>query len=99
MPWKTWTRPLRQMCGRGDLVIGGRNFGCGSSREQAATCLVYNGVGAVIAESFARIFYRNAINNGLLAIVCPEAARAIQGQELVSLDLKAAGSRVRRRPL
>ena len=73
---------------RGDLVIGGRNFGCGSSREQAATCLVYNGVGAVIAESFARIFYRNAINNGLLAIVCPEAARAIQGQELVSVDLK-----------
>ena len=73
---------------RGDLVIGGRNFGCGSSREQAATCLVYNGVGAVIAESFARIFYRNAINNGLLAIVCPEAAQAIQGQELVSVDLE-----------
>jgi len=73
---------------RGDLVIGGRNFGCGSSREQAATCLVYNGVGAVIAESFARIFYRNAINNGLLAIVCPEAAQAIQGQELVTVDLE-----------
>ncbi len=73
---------------RGDLVIGGRNFGCGSSREQAATCLVYNGVGAVIAESFARIFYRNAINNGLLAIVCPEAAQAIQGQEHVSVDLE-----------
>ena len=72
----------------GDVIIGGRNFGCGSSREQAATCLVYNGVGAVIAESFARIFYRNAINNGLLAIVCPEAVRAIHGQEFVTVDLK-----------
>ena len=72
----------------GDLIIGGRNFGCGSSREQAATCLVYSGVGAVFAQSFARIFYRNAINNGLLAIVCPEAAQAIQGQEVVSLDLE-----------
>ena len=72
----------------GDLIIGGRNFGCGSSREQAATCLVYSGVGAVIAESFARIFYRNAINNGLPAIVCPEAARAIRAQEIVTVDLE-----------
>ncbi len=72
----------------GDVIVGGRNFGCGSSREQAATCLVYNGVGAVIAQSFARIFYRNAINNGLLAIVCPEAAQAIQQQEHVSIDLE-----------
>ena len=73
---------------RGDLIVGGRNFGCGSSREQAATCLVYSGVGAVIAESFARIFYRNAINNGLLAIVCPDAAQAIRGQEIVTVDVE-----------
>ena len=73
---------------RGDLIVGGRNFGCGSSREQAATCLVYSGVGAVIAESFARIFYRNAINNGLLAIVCPDAAQAIRGQEMVTVDVE-----------
>ena len=71
----------------GDVIVAGRNWGCGSSREQAATCLVYNGVGAVIAESFSRIFYRNALNNGLLAIVCPEAARAIQPGERVTVDL------------
>ena len=71
----------------GDVIVGGRNFGCGSSREQAASCLVYNGVGAVIAESFGRIFYRNAINFGLLAITCPEAAQAIQPGEEVTVDL------------
>ncbi len=70
----------------GDVVVGGHNFGCGSSREQAATCLVYNGVGAVIAESISRIFYRNALNNGLLAIVCPAAAQAIQPGEQVEID-------------
>ncbi len=72
----------------GDVIVAGRNWGCGSSREQAATCLVYNGVGAVIAENFSRIFYRNALNNGLLAIVCPEAAQAIQPGETVTVDLE-----------
>lgn len=70
----------------GDVIVGGRNFGCGSSREQAATCLVYNGVGAIIAVSFSRIFYRNALNNGLLAIACAEAAHAIQPGEQVIID-------------
>jgi len=70
----------------GDVIVGGRNFGCGSSREQAATCLVYNGVGAIVAVSFSRIFYRNALNNGLLAIACPEAATAIQPGERVTID-------------
>ncbi len=71
----------------GDMIVAGRNWGCGSSREQAASCLVYNGVGAVIAESFSRIFYRNALNNGLLAITCPSAVQAIEPGETVTLDL------------
>ena len=74
---------------RGDMVVAGRNWGCGSSREQAATCLVYNGVSVLIAESFARIFYRNALNSGLLAIVCPAAAQAIQAGDQVEIDLAA----------
>ncbi len=72
---------------KGDIIVAGRNWGCGSSREQAASCLVYNGVGAVIAESFSRIFYRNALNYGLLAITCPAAAQMIQPGEMVRIDL------------
>lgn len=71
----------------GDIIVAGRNWGCGSSREQAATCLVYNGVAAVIAESFSRIFYRNALNNGLLAIGCPAAVQVIQPGETIQVDL------------
>lgn len=71
----------------GDVVVGGRNFGCGSSREQAATCLVYNGVGAVIAASYSRIFHRNALNNGLLAVTCPAAVAAIQPGEQITVDV------------
>jgi 3-isopropylmalate/(R)-2-methylmalate dehydratase small subunit len=71
----------------GDVVVGGRNWGCGSSREQAATCLKWSGVGAIIAGSFARIFYRNAINQGLPAITCPEAAAVIQPGDAVTVDL------------
>lgn len=73
----------------GDVVVAGRNWGCGSSREQAATCLVYSGVGAVIAVSFSRIFYRNALNNGLLAIVCPDAVAAVSAGEMITIDPKA----------
>lgn len=71
----------------GDIVVGGRNWGCGSSREQAATCLVYAGVGAVIAKSFARIFYRNAINHGLPVITSPAAVDALQDSEAAEIDL------------
>ncbi|MFC1683029.1 3-isopropylmalate dehydratase small subunit [Candidatus Zixiibacteriota bacterium] len=72
----------------GDVVVGGKNFGCGSSREQAATCLKYAGVGAVIAKSFSRIYYRNAINQGLPALAVPEAAEQIQAGETVTVDLE-----------
>jgi 3-isopropylmalate/(R)-2-methylmalate dehydratase small subunit len=74
----------------GDIIVAGRNWGCGSSREQAATCLLYNGVAAVVAASFSRIFYRNALNNGLLAVVCPAAAAAIQPGETITIDLAAS---------
>jgi 3-isopropylmalate/(R)-2-methylmalate dehydratase small subunit len=74
----------------GDLMVAGRNWGCGSSREQAVICLKAAGVGAVIAASFARIFYRNAINHGLPAIVCPSAVEAIQHGQPVEVDLAAA---------
>ena len=58
----------------GDVIIAGKNFGCGSSREQAVTCLKYSGVGAIVAASYARIYYRNAINQALYAIECPAAS-------------------------
>lgn len=74
----------------GDVVVGGRNWGCGSSREQAVTCLKWAGVGAVIAASFAGIFYRNAINNGLPAVVCRAAVEHIVAGETVTVDLAGA---------
>lgn len=73
----------------GDIIVAGRNWGCGSSREQAATCLVYSQVGAVIAESFGRIFYRNAINSGLPVITSPAAAQALRAGDQVTVDLEA----------
>ena len=73
----------------GDIVVGGSNFGCGSSREQAASCLVYNGVRAVIARSFGRIFYRNAINNGLPVLICGDAVDGLQHGEVAAVDLEA----------
>lgn len=70
----------------GDIVVAGRNWGCGSSREQAVTCLRAAGVRVVVAASFARIYYRNAVNRGLLPIVCPEAVAAIQPGETIEVD-------------
>lgn len=66
----------------GDIVVGGMNFGCGSSREQAPEVLRYLGVAVVVAKSFARTFYRNAINIGLPAVVCSEAGSIRQGARL-----------------
>ncbi|WP_292366268.1 MULTISPECIES: 3-isopropylmalate dehydratase small subunit [unclassified Methanoculleus] len=72
----------------GDVVAAGTNFGCGSSREHAPLALLGAGVKAVVAKSFARIFYRNAVNTGLLPLVCPEAD-AIRDGDTVSVDIAA----------
>jgi 3-isopropylmalate/(R)-2-methylmalate dehydratase small subunit len=73
----------------GDIIVAGKNFGCGSSREQAVTCVKEAGVAVVIAVSFARIYFRNCINEGLPALVCPAAVEAIQNGESVEVDLAA----------
>jgi 3-isopropylmalate/(R)-2-methylmalate dehydratase small subunit len=73
----------------GDVVVAGRNFGMGSSREQAAQALRHLGIAAVLAPSFAGIFYRNAVNLGLLAMVCAEARHIAPGDRVV-VDADAA---------
>ena len=65
-----------------DVIVAGRNFGCGSSREQAPAALKHLGVAALVAESFAGLFYRNALNLGLAAVVCQDAKRIRDGEEL-----------------
>ncbi|TEU08605.1 MAG: 3-isopropylmalate dehydratase small subunit [Candidatus Aminicenantes bacterium] len=70
----------------GDVIVAGRNFGCGSSREQAATCLKYAGVQAVVAKSFARIFFRNAINQGLPVLQSEEAVDGIEDGGEIEID-------------
>ena len=78
---------LAQIFQLGEIIIGGTNFGCGSSREHAAMTLKGIGVGAIIAESFARIFFRNAINLGIPAITCQGIAHFLQDGEEASIDL------------
>lgn len=70
----------------GDIMVAGKNFGCGSSREHAPIAIKASGIACVIAETFARIFYRNAINIGLPIIECPEAAAEIQDSDTVDID-------------
>ena len=72
----------------GDIIFAGKNFGCGSSREQPVIGLKAVGIDAVVAESFARIFYRASINQGLLLIECPDAVKAYSKGDDVALDLK-----------
>jgi 3-isopropylmalate/(R)-2-methylmalate dehydratase small subunit len=75
------------MAQSGDVIVAGRNWGNGSSREQAVTCLVQLGIRAVIAKSFARIYYRNAINNGLLVITCPEVVDVVEDGDPLTIDM------------
>ena len=70
----------------GDIMVGGWNFGCGSSREHAPIAIEASGIACVIAASIARIFYRNSINIGFPILECPEAAFAIQSGDTVSVD-------------
>ena len=71
---------------QGDIMVGGENFGCGSSREHAPIAIKASGIDCVIANTFARIFYRNAINIGLPILECPEASEKIQDGDEVSID-------------
>lgn len=71
----------------GDIMAAGQNFGCGSSREHAPIAIKASGISLVIAKSFARIFYRNAINIGLAIVECPEAAEGISEGDVVEADL------------
>jgi 3-isopropylmalate/(R)-2-methylmalate dehydratase small subunit len=77
----------------GDVIVAGRNFGCGSSREHAPIAIKAAGISCVIAETFARIFYRNALNIGLPIVECEEAARGIGNRDEVEVDLE--GGKVR----
>lgn len=70
----------------GDIMVGGANFGCGSSREHAPIAIKQSGISCVIAETFARIFYRNSINIGLAILECPEASKSIEAGDEVAVD-------------
>ena len=89
----------------GDIMVAGYNFGCGSSREHAPIAIKESGISVVIAKSFARIFYRNAINIGLAILECEEAADGIADGDLVEVDLdegiiydKTTGKRFKTQP-
>jgi len=72
----------------GDIIIAGTNFGCGSSREHAAITLKEVGIGVILAESFGRIFYRNAINLGLPVVICPKISSLVKEKENITVDLE-----------
>lgn len=77
-----------QRVAAGDIVVAGTNFGCGSSREHAAITLLHAGVGVILAESFARIFFRNAINLALPLMVCPGISQKVGTGDLLEVNLK-----------
>jgi 3-isopropylmalate/(R)-2-methylmalate dehydratase small subunit len=72
-----------------DIIVAGKNWGCGSSREQAVTCLKEIGLGAIVAKSVARIYFRNCLNAALPALICPDAVDSIQDGETIEIDLEA----------
>ena len=72
----------------GDIIVGGTNFGCGSSREHAAIALKGVGAGVILAESFARIFFRNSINLGVPLLVCPGILELVKDQDILEIDIE-----------
>jgi 3-isopropylmalate/(R)-2-methylmalate dehydratase small subunit len=82
-------RDFAEKIEKGDIMVAGKNFGCGSSREHAPIAIKASGISCVIAETFARIFYRNAVNIGLPIIECPEAVRDIEDGDKVEVDFDA----------
>jgi 3-isopropylmalate/(R)-2-methylmalate dehydratase small subunit len=82
-----WDAVFSSQVQAGDVMVGGANFGCGSSREHAPLALKGAGISCVVAESFARIFYRNAINIGLPILECPEAVAATKAGQVLEVDL------------
>ena len=81
---------FNEKCKKGDFIVAGRNFGCGSSREHAPIALKGVGISAVIAESFARIFYRNAINVGIPLLEAPGITKIIEDGDEISIDMENA---------
>ena len=75
---------------KGDIIVAGENFGCGSSREQAVIALKHAGVGAIVAKSFARIFYRNSINLGLLVLISEDASRVFAEGDAAVVDMRTS---------
>ena len=78
----------KQVAGEDWILVAGKNFGCGSSREHAPRALLYAGIKAVVAESFGRIFYRNALNVGLPIVKCPDIVKKVQQRDLMQVNLK-----------
>lgn len=78
---------FNEKCKKGDFIVGGKNFGCGSSREHAPIALKGVGVAAVIAESFARIFYRNATNVGVPLLEAPGISKLVENEEKIEVDM------------
>lgn len=71
---------------RGDIIIAGKNWGCGSAREQAVKCLKARGIAAIVAKGFSRIYYRNCLNEGLPTVVCAEAVDNVKPGEMITID-------------
>ncbi len=72
----------------GDIIVAGRNFGCGSSRESSARSFAYNGIEVIVAESFARIFYRNLTNQGIYLVTCRGIQNVVEQGEVIRIDLE-----------